>query len=30
MIAGMFNFTQAMLFEIEDQAQKEAPRVSFT
>ena len=28
-IAGMFNFTQAMLFEIEDEAQKEAPKVSF-
>ncbi len=28
-IAGMFNFNQAMLFEIEDQAQKEAPKVSF-
>jgi len=29
-IANMFNFTQAMLFEIEDEAQKEAPKVSFT
>ncbi len=28
-VANMFNFTQAMLFEIEDQAQKEAPKVSF-
>jgi len=29
-VANLFNFTQAMLFEIEDQAQKEAPKVSFT
>ncbi len=28
-IAGMFNFTGAVLFEIEDEAQKEAPKVSF-
>ncbi len=28
-VANMFNFTQAMLFEIEDEAQKEAPKVSF-
>ena len=29
-IANMFNFTPAILFEIEDEAQKEAPKVSFT
>ena len=28
-VANMFNFTQASLFEIEDEAQKEAPTVSF-
>jgi len=28
-IAGMFNFTAATLFEIEDKTQKEAPKVSF-
>ncbi|HEY5653054.1 MAG TPA: LemA family protein [Pontiella sp.] len=28
-IAGMFNFVAATLFEIEDAAQKEAPKVSF-
>jgi len=28
-VANLFNFTQAMLFEIEEQAQKEAPKVSF-
>jgi LemA protein len=27
--AGMFNFQAAQLFEIEDQAEKEAPQVSF-
>jgi LemA protein len=27
--AGMFGFTAAQLFEIEDQAQREAPKVSF-
>ena len=30
LIANMFNFSPAMLFEIEDEAQKEAPKVSFT
>jgi LemA protein len=30
MIAGMFNFKEAQLFEIEDQAQREAPKVSFS
>jgi len=30
MVANTFNFTAAMLFEIEDEAQKEAPKVSFT
>jgi len=29
MIAGMFNFTQEEFFELEDQAQREAPKVSF-
>jgi LemA protein len=29
LVAGMFNFTPATLFEIEDAAQKEAPKVSF-
>jgi LemA protein len=29
LVANTFNFTQAMLFEIEDPAQKEAPKVSF-
>ncbi|VGO21601.1 LemA family protein [Pontiella sulfatireligans] len=29
-IAGMFNFLVATLFEIEDDAQKEAPKVSFS
>ena len=28
-VASMFNFSQASLFEIEDEAQKEAPKVSF-
>jgi LemA protein len=28
--AGMFGFTAAQLFQIEDQAQREAPKVSFT
>jgi LemA protein len=30
MVANTFNFTAAMLFEIEDEAQKAAPKVSFT
>jgi LemA protein len=30
LIAGMFNFTPAVLFEITDDAQKEAPKVSFS
>ena len=30
LIANMFNFAAAVLFEIEDAAQKEAPKVSFT
>jgi LemA protein len=30
MFAGMFGFTAAQLFQIEDQAQREAPKVSFT
>ncbi len=30
MVANTFSFTAAMLFEIEDEAQKEAPKVSFT
>ncbi len=30
LIANTFNFTAAMLFEIEDAAQKEAPKVNFT
>ena len=30
MVANTFNFTAAMLFEIEDATQKEAPKVSFT
>jgi len=30
MVANMFNFTPATLFEIEDAVQKEAPRVSFS
>ncbi len=29
LFAGMFNFQQAQLFEIEDAAEKEAPQVSF-
>lgn len=29
LVANMFNFSAAMLFEIEDQAEKEAPKVSF-
>lgn len=29
LVAGMFNFAAATLFEIEDAAQKEAPKVSF-
>jgi LemA protein len=29
MVANTFNFSAAMLFEIEDEAQKEAPKVSF-
>mgnify|MGYP001813394114 CR=1 FL=1 len=29
-IAGMFNFGEATLFEIEDAAEKEAPKVSFS
>ncbi|MCC5829940.1 MAG: LemA family protein [Phycisphaeraceae bacterium] len=29
-IAGMFNFNEAQLFEIEDKAQREAVKVSFT
>lgn len=29
MIAGMFNFNQARLFEIEEQAEREAPKVEF-
>ena len=29
-IAGMFNFSEASSFEIEDAAQKEAPKVQFT
>ncbi len=28
--AGMFGFTEAQLFQIEDQAQREAPKVSFS
>jgi LemA protein len=28
-VAGMFNFTSATLFEIENEAEKEAPKVSF-
>lgn len=28
-IAGMFNFNEAALFEIEDEAEKEAPKVEF-
>jgi LemA protein len=27
--AGMFGFTAAQLFQVEDQAQREAPKVSF-
>jgi hypothetical protein len=27
--AGMFGFVAAQLFQIEDQAQREAPKVSF-
>lgn len=30
LIAGMFNFTAAVLFEVEDAAQKEAPKVNFS
>jgi len=30
LIAGMFNFTAAVLFEVTDEAQKEAPKVSFS
>ena len=29
-IAGMFNFQEARLFEIEQAAEREAPKVSFT
>lgn len=29
-IAGMFNFAEAQLFEVTNQAEKEAPKVSFT
>jgi LemA protein len=29
MVAGMFNFKQSEFFEIEDEAQREAPKVSF-
>jgi LemA protein len=28
-IAGMFNFTEAKMFEIQNEAEREAPRVSF-
>ncbi len=28
--AGMFNFTMAQLFEIEDKSEREAPSVSFS
>jgi LemA protein len=28
--AGMFNFTEAQLFEVEDEAEKAAPKVSFS
>jgi LemA protein len=28
-VAGMFNFAQAALLEIEDPAKREAPKVSF-
>jgi LemA protein len=30
LIAGMFGFTEAVLFEVEDSAQKEAPKVNFS
>lgn len=30
LIAGMFNFTSAVLFELTDEAQKEAPKVNFS
>ncbi|MBC8205616.1 MAG: LemA family protein [Kiritimatiellales bacterium] len=30
LIAGMFNFTAAVLFEVTDEAQKEAPKVNFS
>ena len=30
MIASMFNFQEAHLFEIEQPAEREAPKVSFT
>ena len=29
LVAGMFNFREAQLFEIEEEAQREAPKVSF-
>jgi LemA protein len=29
-LAGMFNFTEAQLFQIEDTAERVAPKVSFT
>jgi LemA protein len=29
-VAGMFNFTEAQLFEIEDEGEREAPKVSFS
>jgi LemA protein len=29
-LAGMFGFTEAQLFQIDDQAQREAPKVSFS
>jgi len=28
-VAGMFNFTQAELFELKDEAAREAPKVKF-
>ena len=30
MVAGMFNFSAAQLFEVEEPGQREAPKVSFT
>jgi LemA protein len=29
-VAGMFNFMEAQLFEIEDEGEREAPKVSFS